>query len=111
MKVKCIDDRGFTDVLKKGSIYNVEKDYQSNFGNGRCFKLEGVKQGMIAKRFTIVEGESTYHPVSINKKKSITTDSSDDPEEERCRNLLKPTILPGHCICQCHRSLCRFHKD
>jgi hypothetical protein len=67
MKVKCINARyipnnrgGFSrgDGLEEGKIYLVEKEVDSNYGNGKCYLIKGLGKRR-AERFEKQKDEWT----------------------------------------------------
>lgn len=102
-RVKCIYNDGASNYLTVGGIYTVKEEKVGPGGYAIYFLKEKPADvaAWRASRFVEVEAGASIHQ---------TSPSDQDPEEERLRNLLKPSRLPHECACGIARAVCQYHK-
>lgn len=135
IKVICVDDGGFTNLIK-GQTYEVEDDSTTNdyeIGGKKFYKhrfqvvpqvpltplsLSGLTWGMVrpAASGKVSSGDSLAQSRKIVDEVirefglRETKETKEDKEEERLRNLLKPHTDAHTCICGIARKQCDYHK-
>lgn len=97
IQVKCINEVGLSSLNFQGqyTAYQFE-----GYDEHLYVELSENDFMWISKiRFEIILERSTVPEIKI------------DDEEEKLWNLLKPTILPNHCICGILKEKCRYHAE
>lgn len=113
-KVKCISIPELEKSLVVGQVYDAAQSFITAFWELRV--SPGYPKGLFAKSWFEEEKDSApngsiSHSPPPTLRSGVGNTAPRDEDEERCWRAMRPRLAPGHCICECPRELCRFHRD